>query len=81
MDQKLDIRNTVSETATNKLRNVCVTMNKFNVNKPPFFHIRPFTAKEKEDLKRRAVNFFSNQFIELAQFMRDFIYVDEFERQ
>ena len=34
MDQKLDICNRVYEIATYNMRTVCVTINKYNVNKP-----------------------------------------------
>ena len=54
MDQELDICNRVYEIATYNMRRVCVTIKKYNVNKPPYIQIRFFNAKEKKDLKQVA---------------------------
>ena len=51
MDQELVICNRVYEIATYNMRRVCVTIKKYNVNKPPYIQIRLFTPKENEDLK------------------------------
>ena len=51
MIQELDICNRVYEIATYNMRRVCVTIKKYNVNKPPYNQIRLFTAKENEAMK------------------------------
>ena len=62
MDQELDISNRLYEIATCSMR-VCVTIKKFNVNKPPYIQIRLFTAKENEAMKQVAyVNYTLNEF-------------------
>ena len=53
-DQEVDICNRIYGIATYNMRRMCVTIKKYNLNKPPFFQIRLFTAKEKEDLKQVA---------------------------
>ena len=45
MDQELDICDRVYEIAKNNMRRVCVTIEKNNVNKPPYIQIRLFTSK------------------------------------
>ena len=75
MDQELDICNRVYEIATYSLRRVCVTIKKNNVNKPYYIQIRPFTAKEKEDLKQVAyVNYALTELKELSQSLWDFMF-------
>ena len=82
MDQELDICNRVYEIATYNMRRVCVTIKKYNVSKPPDIQIRLFTAKENEDLKQVAyVNYTLNEFKELSQILRDFIFVDNCKPQ
>ena len=74
MDQELDICNRVYEIATYNMRRVCVTIEKYNVSKPPYIQIRLFTAKENEDLKQFAyVNYTLNEFKELSQILGDFV--------
>ena len=50
MDQELDVCKRLYEKATCNMRRVCVTLKKYNVNKPPYFQIRLFTAKDIETL-------------------------------
>ena len=46
---------------------VCVTIKKYNVNKPPYIQIRLFTARENEDLEQVAyVNYTLNELSELS---------------
>ena len=52
MDQELDICKTVYKIATYNMRRVCVTIKKYNVNKPSYIQFRLFTAKEKKNLKQ-----------------------------
>ena len=64
MEQELDICNRVYEIATYNTRRVCVTIKKY---KPPYIQIRPFTAKENEDLKQVAyVNYTLNEILGLV---------------
>ena len=82
MDQQLDICYRVYEIAQNKLRRVCVSIKKYNVNKPPYIQVRLFTAKEYEDLKQVAyVNYTLNEFKELSQVLGDFMFVDNCKSQ
>ena len=53
-DQEVDICNRTYGIATYNMRRMCVTIKKYNLNRPPFFQIRLFTAKESEDLKQVA---------------------------
>ena len=77
MNQELDISNRVYEIATYNIRRVCVTIKRYNANKPPFIQIRLFTAKENEDLKKVAyVNYTLNEFKELSEILGDFRFVD-----
>ena len=77
MDQEPDICNRVYERATYNMRRVCVTIKKYNVNKPTYIQIRLFTAEENEDLKQVAyVNYTLNDFKELSQVLRDYMFVD-----
>ena len=80
MDQELDICNRVCEIATYNM--VCVTIKKYNVNKPPYIQIRLFLAKEIEAMKQVAyVNYTLNEFKELSQFLGATIFVDIFKPQ
>ena len=54
MKQELASCNKMYDIATHKGRQVCVTIKKYNVNKPPNFQIRLSTAKEKKALKKAA---------------------------
>ena len=82
MDQELDICNRVYEKALYNMRRVCVTIKKYNVNKPPCIQIRLFTAKQIEDLKQVAyVNYTLNEFKKLSQILEDFMFVDHCKPQ
>ena len=48
MDQELANCNKVYDIATYNRRQVCVTIKKYSVNKPPYIQIRLFIAKENE---------------------------------
>ena len=54
MDQKLANCNKVCDIATYNTRQVCATIKKYNVNKPPYIPNRLFTAKENEAIKQVA---------------------------
>ena len=60
---------TKCRAATYNRRQVCVTIKKNNVNKPPFIQIRLFTAQEN-------VNYTLNIFKKLSQILGDFMYVE-----
>ena len=82
IDQDLDICNRKHKIATHNLRKVCVKIKKYNVNKPPYFQSRLFTAKVNEDLKETpCVNYTSNDFEELSQTLEDFMSVVNFKPQ
>ena len=82
MDQEFEICIRVYEIAIYSMRRVCVTIKKYNVIKPPYIQIRLFTAKENEDLKQVAnVNYTLNQFKELSQILRMFMFVDNCKPQ
>ena len=56
------------DIATSNRRQVCVTIKKYNVNKPPYIQIRLFTAREIEAMKQVAyVNHASNEIKELTK--------------
>ena len=77
MEQELANCHAVYDVATYKKRRVCVTIKRYSVNKPPYFQIRLFTAKENEVLKQVAyVNYTLNEFKELAQVLGDFMFVE-----
>ena len=64
------------------MRKVCVTVRKYNMNKPPYLQILLFTAKENEDLKQVAYfNYTLNEFKELSQILGDFMFVDNCKPQ
>ena len=65
MDQVLDICNRIYEIATYNIRRVCVTIKKYNVNKPSYIQVQLFTAKENEALKQIA---YVNEFKEWSKF-------------
>ena len=59
------------------MRRVFVTIKKYNLNKPPYIQIRLFTEKENEAMKQVAyVNYTLNEFKELSQILKDFMFVD-----
>ena len=77
MDQELDIGNRVYEIATYHMRRVCVTIKKYNLNKLPYVQIRIFTGKENEAMKQTVyVNYTLNEFKELSEILRDFIFAE-----
>ena len=76
MDQELDICNRGYEIATYNMRRVCVTIEKYSVNKPHCIQIRLFTAKENEAKKQVAyVKYTLNKIKELSQTLGDFMFV------
>ena len=76
MEQKPANCHAVYDVATYKKRRVCVTIKKYNVNKPAYIQIRLFTAKENDVLKQVAyVNYSLNEFKKLAQVLGDFLFV------
>ena len=80
MDQELEICNRVYELATYNKSRVCVTIKKYNVNKPPY--IRLFTARENEDLKQVAyVNYTLNELSELSKIVGYSMFLDNCEPQ
>ena len=82
MDLQLANCNKVYDIATYNRRQVCVTIKKYNVSKPPYIQIRLFTAKENEVLKQVAyVNYTLNEFKELSQILGDFMFVDNCKPQ
>ena len=54
MDQELANCNKVYDIEIYNRRQVCVTIKKYNVNKPRYIQIRLFTAKENEAMKQVA---------------------------
>ena len=59
------------------MRSVCVTIKKCNAKKPPYIHVRLFTAKENEDLKQAAyVNYTLIELKELSQTLGELMFVD-----
>ena len=82
MDQELANCNKVYDIATYNRRQVCVTIKKYNVNKPPYIQIRIFTAKKNEAMKQVAfVNYTLNEFKELSRVLGDFMFVENFNVQ
>ena len=78
MEQELANCNKVYDIATYNRRQVCVTIVKYNVNKPPYIQIRTFIAKENEARKQVAyVNYTLNKFKELSQILGDFLFVED----
>ena len=77
MNQELANCNKVYDIATYTRRKVCVTIKKYNVNKPPYIQIRLFTAKDKKAIKQVAyVNYTLNEFKKLSQVLGDFMFVE-----
>ena len=77
MDQELANCSKVYDIATYNRRQVCVTIKKYNINKPAYIQIRLFTAKENEAMKQVAyVNYTLNEFKELTQILGDFMFVE-----
>ena len=77
MNQELANCNKVYDIATFNRRQVCVTIKRYNINKPPYIPIRLFTAKENEAMKQVAyVNYTLNEFKELSQILGDFMFVE-----
>ena len=67
----------VYDVATYKVRRVCVKIQKYSVNKPPYIQIRLFTAKENEVLKQvDYVNYTLKEIKEFAQVLGDFMFVE-----
>ena len=82
MDQELANCNKVYDIATYNRRQVCVTIKKYNINKPPYIQIRLLTAKENEAMKQVTyVNYTLNEFKELSQILGDFLFVDNCKPQ
>ena len=76
MDQELANCNKVFKIATYNRRKFCVTIKKYKVNEPPYIQIRLFIAKENEAMKQVAyVNYTLNEFKELSQILRAFLFV------
>ena len=68
IDQELANCNKVYDIAIYNRRQACVTIKKYNVNKPPYIQIRLFTAKENEAMKQVAyVNYTLKEFKEQSQ--------------
>ena len=62
MDQELANCNKVYDIATYNRRQFCVTIKRYNINKPPYIQSRLFTAKENEAMKQVAyVNYTLNE--------------------
>ena len=77
MDQELANSNKVFDIASYNRRPVCVTIKKYNVNKPPYIPIRLFAAKENETMKEVAnVHYTLNEFKELSQNLGGFMVVE-----
>ena len=77
MDQELANCKKVCDLATYNRRQVCGTIKKYNVHKPPYIQLRLFTAKQNEAMKQGAyVNYILNEFKELCQLLRDFMFVE-----
>ena len=77
MNQELANCNKVYDIATFNRRQVCVTIKRYNINKPPYIPIRLFTAKENEAMKQVAyVNYTLNEFKELSQILGEFMFVE-----
>ena len=72
-DRELDICDRVYEIAAYNMRSKCVTIKKYNMNKPPYIQIQLFTKKEIKAMKQVAyVNYTLNDFKELSQILRNF---------
>ena len=68
MDQELANCNKGYDSATYNRRQVCVTIRKYNVNKPPYIQIQLFSSRENEAMKQVAyINYTLNEFKELSQ--------------
>ena len=77
MDQELANCNKVYDIATYNRRQVCVTIKRYNINKPPYIQIRLFTAKENEVMKQVTyVNYTLNEFKELSQILGGLMFVE-----
>ena len=77
MDQKLANCNKVYDIATYNRRQVCVTIKRYNINRPPYMQIRLFTEKENEAMEQVAyVNYTLIEFKELTQILGDFMFVE-----
>ena len=77
MEQELANCNKVYDIASYNRKQVCVTIKKYNVNKPPYIQVRLFFAKENETMKQVAyVNYTLNKFKELPQVLGDFPFVE-----
>ena len=67
-DHELANCSNVFDIATYKRRQVCVTIKKYIVNKPPYIQIRLFTAKENEAIKQVACQLYFERFPKNVQF-------------
>ena len=77
MDQELAKCNKVYDIATYNRRQNCVTIKKYNVNKPQYIQVRLFTAKENGAMKQVAyINYTLNEFEEMSQILGDFMLVE-----
>ena len=77
MDQEFANCNKVYDIATYNRRQVCVTIKKYHVNKPPYIQIRLFAAKDNKALKQVAyVNYTLHKLKELSQILGVFLFVE-----
>ena len=67
-DHELANCSNVFDIATYKRRQICVTIKKYIVNKPPYIQIRLFTAKENEAIKQVACHLYFERFPKNVQF-------------
>ena len=79
MDQEFANYNKVYVIASYDRRQVCVTIKKYNINKPPYIQVRLFTAKENEAMKQVAYfNYTWKKFKKLSQNLGDFMFVENY---
>ena len=76
MDQELVISNRVNGIATCNIRKLCITIKKYNLNKPTYNQIPLFFSNENEAMKQVAyVNYTLNEMKELFQILGYFVFV------
>ena len=76
-DQELVNCTKVYDRAVYYRRQICATIKKNKVNKPAYFQIRLFTAKENEALKQFAyINYTLNEFKDLSQILEHFMFAE-----
>ena len=76
-DQELVNCTKVYDRAVYYRRQICATIKKNKVNKPAYFQIRLFTAKENEALKQIAyINYTVNEFKDLSQILEHFMFAE-----